>query len=139
MKTLKTLATFAVALITSFNANASVIKPVNALASTLATTINYTRVSESNAVYSKQDMNSKTKYYTDDLGRVTAKVHFFKGADGNWTPDYAYSVSYCNDENVLTYAKWNGRSFTLNAVQKHYNAADFPFLLAVPSTAVRVK
>lgn len=139
MKTLKTLATFAVALISSLNVNANVLNPVNALATTLSTSINYTHVSDCNAVYSKQDSNGKTKYYTDDMGRVTAKIHFYMGADGNWTPDYAYSVSYCQDENVLTYAKWNGRSFTKNPVQEHYNAAEFPLLIGVPTAAVRVK
>lgn len=129
MKTIKFFAALIAASVISINANAKNEANIANVSTEQPTSVHY----KYNNV---GDNNFKTVYSTDELGRVTSKMVFIMSND-QWVPVGAYSVYYGKDENILTYAAWNktSKSFNKNATQQHFNAKDFPVLIALPNAS----
>lgn len=126
MKTINLFAAMIAALIISVNANANNKSDMSEIRNDHTTSVMH----KYNNVDGKK---YKTVYSTDDMGRVTSKMIFTEG-DGTWIPVCAYSVFYGDDENIVTYAAWNksSKTFNKNAVQQHFNAKEYPVVIAKP-------
>ncbi len=129
MKTIKFFAALIAASVISINANAK--NEVN--------TANVNTEQPTSVHYKYNNVgnnNFKTVYSTDELGRVTSKMIFIM-SDDQWVPVGAYSVHYGENENTLTYAGWNktSKAFNKNATQQHFNAKEFPVVIALPNAS----
>lgn len=126
MKTIKFLAAMVAAFAISINVYAS--NKVNTVSvkpdQSMSVHYKYNNVGEK---------KFKTVYSTDEQGRVISKIILVKGYDA-WEPVGAYTVYYGEEENIVTYAAWNrsSKAFNKNAVQQHFNAKDYPVVIALP-------
>lgn len=76
----------------------------------------------------------KYEYNLDGLGRVSTKISYLMKSNEQWRPISAYSVFYGENETILTYAEYDNvrKTYTRNAKQVRYNAADYPEIIRVP-------
>jgi len=79
----------------------------------------------------------KYEFNLDNMGRVSTKVSYVMKKKDQWTPIAAYSVFYGEEETVLSYAEYDNvrKTYTRNAKQVRYNAAEFPEIIRVPGKA----